>query len=77
VDLASRLTNYNGAVSPFLSSLTTPYLALANGGRYAGLTFVPADNLRIRLGAAIGMTSGWTVFPFRRYRAPRSPGAHP
>jgi hypothetical protein len=53
IDLASRLTNYNGAASPFLSSLTTPYLALANGGRYAGLTFVPSDHLRIRLGASV------------------------
>src|SRR5260370_33617617 len=29
VDIAARFTNYNGTVSPFLSSLNTPYLALA------------------------------------------------
>jgi hypothetical protein len=53
VDIASRLTNYDNAVSPFLSSITAPYLALADGGRYAGMTFAPSDNLRVRLGAAI------------------------
>ena len=53
VDFAARFANYNGAASPFLSSITMPYLALANGGRYAGFTFAPSDNLRIRLGAAL------------------------
>ena len=53
LDIASRFTNFGGAASPFLSSVTAPYLALANGGRYAGMTFVPADNLRLRLGAVI------------------------
>jgi hypothetical protein len=37
-----------------LSVVTAPYLALANGGRYAGVTYVPADNLRVRLGASFG-----------------------
>ena len=54
VDIASRLTLRGDNVSPFLSAVTAPYLALANGGRYAGLTYVPADNLRVRLGAAFG-----------------------
>ena len=54
VDIASRFTGRSDTVSPFLSAVTTPYLALANGGRYAGITYVPADNLRVRLGAAIG-----------------------
>jgi hypothetical protein len=53
LDVASRFTNYGGAASPFLSAVTAPYLALANGGRYAGMTFVPADNLRVRLGASV------------------------
>ncbi len=53
VDFAARFANYSGAASPFLSSVSMPYLALANGGRYAGFTFVPADNLRIRLGAVM------------------------
>ncbi len=53
LDIASRFTNYGSAASPFLSAVTAPYLSLANGGRYAGVTFAPADNLRVRLGAAI------------------------
>ena len=54
LDIASRFSSYNGAgaASPFLSAVTAPYSALADGGRYTGITFVPADNLRIRLGAA-------------------------
>jgi hypothetical protein len=53
LDIASRFTNYGSAASPFLSAVTAPYLALANGGRYAGITLVPADSLRLRLGAAL------------------------
>ena len=54
VDIASRFTAHNDTSSPFLSAVTAPYLALANGGRYAGITYVPADNLRVRLGASFG-----------------------
>src|SRR5882724_4216527 len=32
LDIATRFTNYGGPVSPFLSSVTAPYLALANDG---------------------------------------------
>ncbi len=53
LDIASRFTNYGQAESPFLSAVTTPYLGLANGGRYSGVTFAPASNLRMRLGASI------------------------
>lgn len=53
LDIASRFTSRNDSASPFLSAVTAPYLALANGGRYAGVTYVPADNLRVRLGAAM------------------------
>ncbi len=53
VDIASRFTNYGNAASPFLPAVTAPYLSLANGGRYAGVTYLPADNLRVRLGTAI------------------------
>jgi hypothetical protein len=54
LDIATRFSSYNGAgaASPFLSAVTAPYSALADGGRYTGITFVPADNLRIRLGAS-------------------------
>jgi hypothetical protein len=51
VDVATRFGD--GTASPFLSAVTAPYTALANGGRYTGLTFAPADNLRIRLGAVL------------------------
>lgn len=54
IDIASRFTGRNDTASPFLSAVTAPYLALANGGRYAGVTYVPADNLRVRLGASFG-----------------------
>jgi len=54
IDIATRFTGGSNTVSPFLSAVTAPYLALANGGRYAGITYVPADNLRVRLGASFG-----------------------
>lgn len=54
LDVASRFTNYGNSDSPFLSAVTAPYLSLANGGRYTGVTFAPADNLRLRFGAAFG-----------------------
>jgi hypothetical protein len=50
LDVANRFSG--NSASPFLSAVTAPYTALANGGRYTGITLVPADNLRIRLGAA-------------------------
>jgi hypothetical protein len=52
LDIASRFTSYGDAASPFLSAVTAPYLALANGGRYTGVTFAPADNLHMRFGVA-------------------------
>ena len=51
LDIGARFLNTGG--SPFLSSASSPYLALANGGRYTGLTFVPADNLRLRAGVSV------------------------
>ncbi len=50
LDVASRFSG--NTASPFLSAVTAPYAALANGGRYTGITLVPQDNLRIRLGAS-------------------------
>src|SRR3954464_5048445 len=53
IDLAARFTNYGSSgASPFLSAVSAPYLALANGGSYTGVTFVPYDNLRLRAGIA-------------------------
>ena len=51
LDVATRFGD--STASPFLSAVTAPYTALANGGRYTGITFAPADNLRIRLGAVL------------------------
>ena len=51
LDVATRFGD--STASPFLTAVTAPYTALANGGRYTGLTFAPADNLRIRLGAVL------------------------
>jgi hypothetical protein len=53
LDIASRFSDYSGTSSPFLTPVNAPYLGLANGGRYAGVTFVPASNLRVRLGSSI------------------------
>ncbi len=50
LDLAVRFT---GQEQPFLSAVTAPYLALANGGRYSGLTFMSDEKLRLRAGVAI------------------------
>ena len=50
LDLAGRFT---GAEQPFLSAVTAPYLALADGGRYGGFTFMPSANLRLRAGVAV------------------------
>ncbi len=53
LDIGARFTNFDRAQSPFLTPVNAPYLSLANGGRYAGMTYVPAPNLRMRLGASI------------------------
>jgi hypothetical protein len=53
LDIGARFTSYDRKVSPFLTRVNAPYLSLANGGRYAGMTYVPAPNLRMRLGTSI------------------------
>jgi hypothetical protein len=53
LDVASRFLAYDGGMQPFLSAVSAPYLSLANGGRYTGFTFVPAQNVRLRAGVAI------------------------
>ena len=53
LDIAARFANYSSVASPFLAGVTTPYTALADGGRYTGLTFVPADNMHFRFGAVL------------------------
>lgn len=53
VDVAHRFTSGDGSASPFLSPVNSPFLGLANGGRYAGLTFAPNTALRVRLGTSL------------------------
>jgi hypothetical protein len=53
LDMASRFIGYHSAVDPFLSAVNAPYLALADGSRYSGITFAPTANLRLRAGAAV------------------------
>ncbi len=53
LDVAQRFVGYGGADQPFLSAVSAPYLSLANGGRYGGFTFMPADNLRLRAGVSL------------------------
>jgi len=66
LDIAARFDNYDGAASPLLSAVTAPYLALANGGQYAGFTYTPTAELRLRLGTALSSETldGFTVDPF-------------
>ena len=49
LDLAQRFDNYGARLSPLLDQ--TSFLGLANGGRYAGITYAPVPDLRLRLGA--------------------------
>ena len=49
LDLSQRFSNYGAVQSPLFDQ--TSYLGLANGGRYAGITYAPEANLRLRLGA--------------------------
>jgi hypothetical protein len=51
LDLTQRFDNYNGRLSPLLDG--TSFVGLANGGRYAGLTYMPAPDLRLRLGVQL------------------------
>lgn len=48
LDLTQRFDNYDAQLSPLLDR--TSFLGLANGGRYAGLTYDAQPNLRLRIG---------------------------
>src|SRR6185312_601029 len=48
LDLTQRFDNYGARLSPLLDQAS--FLGLANGGRYAGLTYVPSPDLRFRAG---------------------------
>ena len=51
MDVANRFSG--GDVSPFLSPVNSPFLGVADGGRYLGVTFVPVQSLRLRLGSSL------------------------
>ena len=51
LDLSQRFDNYSGLKSPLLDQ--TSFLGLANGGTYAGATYAPTPDLRLRLGAQL------------------------
>lgn len=51
LDLTQRFNNYSASQSPLFD--VANYLGLANGGHYAGVTYVPAPNLRMRLGVQV------------------------
>ena len=49
VDLTQRFDNYDGLQSPLISD--SGFMGLAGSGHYAGLTYMPAPDLHLRLGA--------------------------
>jgi hypothetical protein len=51
LDLSSRFLDFGGAASPILPDRTS-FLALADAGRYGGVTYVPSPGLQLRLGAS-------------------------
>lgn len=51
LDMSRRFTSFGGVASPFLSHGGS-FLSLADGGRYAGVTFAPGSALQARLGAS-------------------------
>ena len=53
VDLTQRFSNYDGLQSPLIAG--SGFAALASNGHYAGVTYMPAPDLHLRLGA-----SQWT-----------------
>src|ERR1700722_7288835 len=48
LDLPQHFDNYDALQSPLFDQAS--YLGLANGGHYAGVTYLPASNVRMRLG---------------------------
>ena len=49
VDLTQRFDNYDGLQSPLVAD--AGYMGLASSGHYAGVTYMPAPDLHLRLGA--------------------------
>ena len=51
LDMSSRFTGFGGKASPLLSAGTS-FLSLADGGRYAGVTYAPVSALSARIGVS-------------------------
>ena len=51
--IAGQAADHALADLALLSPVDAPFLGLANGGRYAGVTFLPNTALRVRLGASL------------------------
>ena len=49
VDLTQRFDSYDGLQSPLIAQ--SGYMSLASSGHYAGVTYMPAPDLHVRLGA--------------------------
>ena len=49
VDLSQRFDEYDGVQSPLIAN--SGFMGLASSGHYAGVTYMPADGLHLRLGA--------------------------
>jgi hypothetical protein len=50
LDIAQRFSNFDGLKSPLIA--TGNFLSLANGGDYAGITWMMTPSVTVRLGAA-------------------------
>ncbi len=50
VDLSQRFSNYDGIQSPLIGD--NGFTGLANGGHYAGATYMPSSDLHVRLGVS-------------------------
>lgn len=52
-DISQRFLNFGNAPSPFAAPVTAPFTALADGGRYAGLTALAWPGVTLRFGASV------------------------
>ena len=51
LDIASRFTSFDNRPDPLIN--TASFLNLGSGGHYGGITYLPAPNLKVRLGASL------------------------
>lgn len=51
-DISQRFLNFGNRASPFATPITQPFMALADGGRYAGVTSLAWPGVTLRFGAS-------------------------